>query len=64
MSFVTFSDETGLIETVFFPPSYLAFRDLLALEKAFLMVGRVEETLGSLQVNVSKLQVVKSLLTS
>ncbi len=64
MSFVTFSDETGLIETVFFPPSYLAFRDLLSLEKAFLFVGRVEETLGSIQVNVSNLKVVKSELTN
>jgi DNA-directed DNA polymerase III PolC len=64
MCFVTFSDETGLTETVFFPPSYLVFRDLLALEKAFLFVGRVEETLGSLQVNVSQLKVVRSEITN
>ncbi len=60
MCFVTFSDETGLIESVIFPPAYLAFRDILVLEKAFLFVGKVEETLGSLQVNISQMKVAKA----
>jgi DNA polymerase III alpha subunit len=58
MCFATFSDETALVETVFFPTAYLLFRDLLGLEKAFMIRGRVEETLGSVQVNVSNLSAV------
>ena len=60
MSFVTFSDETGLIESVLFPGVYLAFRDLLNLEDAFLIKGKVEETLGSIQLNIFEIEKVGS----
>lgn len=53
MLFVSFSDDTAIYETVFFPEAYLAFRDLLFLGGAFLVQGSVQNDLGShvLQVN-------------
>jgi len=55
MCFATFSDETGLIESVMFPGPYMAHRDLLALERAFFIRGKVEQTLGSVQLEISEI---------
>ena len=52
MCFVTFSDEVGLIETVLFPQVYYTFRDLLHTGKAFIIKGKVENTLGAIQIQV------------
>lgn len=60
MCFVTFSDETSVFEAVLFPDAYLAYRDILQFQEAFLMKGLVEETLGSIQVNVRQLRMAKS----
>ena len=59
MCFVTFSDETGLIETVFFPQTYVIFRDLLFTGKAFLIKGKVENSLGALQIQVYDVSLLK-----
>mgnify|MGYP001262606908 CR=1 FL=1 len=59
MCFVTFSDETGLIETVLFPQIYVIFRDLLFTGKAFLIKGKVENSLGALQIQVYDVSLLK-----
>lgn len=56
MLFVSFSDDTAIYETVFFPEAYLAFRDLLFLGGAFLVEGLVQEDYGSFVLQVSNLQ--------
>lgn len=56
MLFVSFSDDTAIYETVFFPESYIAFRDLLFLGGAFLVEGLVQEDYGSFVLQVSNLQ--------
>ncbi len=56
MLFVSFSDDTSIYETVFFPEAYLAFRDLLFLGGAFLVEGLVQEDYGSYVLQVSNLQ--------
>ena len=46
MEFVTFEDETGLIETVFFPDIYRKSASILEHHSAFLVSGRVAEEFG------------------
>lgn len=46
MKFVTFEDETGLIESVFFPEVYGRFADALEYGRAFVLRGKVEEDFG------------------
>jgi len=56
MLFVSFSDDSAVYETVFFPEAYYAFRDLLFLGGAFLVEGQVQEDLGSFVLQVTNLQ--------
>jgi DNA polymerase III alpha subunit len=54
MKFVSFEDETGLYETVFFPREYGRFCHMLGKSRAYLIRGRVEEDLGAVTVAVSR----------
>jgi len=56
MMFVSFSDDTAIYETVFFPEAYLAFRDLLFLRGAFVVSGQVQEDEGSFVLQVTNLK--------
>lgn len=56
MLFVSFSDDTAIYETVFFPEAYLAFRDILFLEGAFAVQGSIQEDFGSFVLQVTNLQ--------
>jgi DNA-directed DNA polymerase III PolC len=55
MEFVTFEDETGLVETVFFPESYREFACLLERHTAFVINGKVAEEYGALTLEVKKI---------
>ena len=46
MEFVTFEDETGLVETVFFPDIYQKYAHMLEYHSAFLVSGVVIEEFG------------------
>ncbi|MGD8387262.1 MAG: hypothetical protein PVG49_08965, partial [Desulfobacteraceae bacterium] len=52
MKFVSFEDETGLYETVFFPREYRRFCALLDGKRAYVLKGRVERELGAITVTV------------
>jgi hypothetical protein len=52
MKFVSFEDETGLCETVFFPREYRRFCHMLGKGRAYLLRGKVEEELGAITVTV------------
>ena len=56
MAFVTLEDDTGLIETVWFPPSYRAYGALLDHGRPVRVHGLVERTWGvpSLQVQAAE----------
>lgn len=56
MSFVTFSDESSIFETVLFPQAFEEFRDILLLGGSFMMVGEVQNELGAIQVNIRKMR--------
>ena len=60
MAFITYSDETDIFETVVFQDTYIAYRDLIQMERCLFIKGTVEQTMGSLQLNVQEMIPVKS----
>jgi DNA polymerase-3 subunit alpha/error-prone DNA polymerase len=56
MQFVTFEDETGLVETVVFPEAYKKFVRFLAWQEAFWVKGRVQIEYGTVNVLVSSVE--------
>jgi DNA polymerase-3 subunit alpha/error-prone DNA polymerase len=52
MEFLTFEDETGLVETTFFPKPYARFCHLLEPGRPFLISGKVETEWGAATVAV------------
>ena len=55
MEFVTFEDETGLIETVFFPQTHKEYASILEYHAAFLVSGKVTEEFGEAVLEVHRL---------
>ncbi|MCB2190104.1 MAG: DNA polymerase III subunit alpha [Deltaproteobacteria bacterium] len=54
MQFLSFEDETGLVETTFFPAAYRRFAMMLDWSRPYLLEGRVEENFGAVTVNVER----------
>jgi error-prone DNA polymerase len=54
MEFLTFEDETGLVETTFFPQAYRRFCHLLDPERPFLLSGTVEADWGAATLTVDR----------
>jgi DNA polymerase-3 subunit alpha/error-prone DNA polymerase len=54
MEFLTFEDETGLVETTFFPETYRRFCHLLDRERPYLLSGKVEEDWGAVTLTVEQ----------
>lgn len=58
MKFLTFEDETGIVETVFFPKPYAQFCHLLDYGKPYFLTGRVESDWGAVTLTVSTTQLI------
>jgi len=58
MQFLTFEDETGLVETTFFPKAYRRFALTLDWSRPYLIEGRVEENFGVATLNVERVEAV------
>jgi error-prone DNA polymerase len=56
MEFLTFEDETGLIETTFFPAAYERFCHFIDYGRPYLLKGRVEQNWGAATLTVSHIQ--------
>jgi error-prone DNA polymerase len=56
MEFVSFEDETAIFETTFFPRAYQRFCQILDMNRAYLLTGRVEEQHGTVSLNVAEVQ--------
>jgi DNA polymerase III alpha subunit len=56
MAFITFSDDTCMFNTTFFPQAYEDCRDLLFLGGSYLIKGRVEKDMKDYQIVVSDLK--------
>jgi len=52
MEFLTFEDETGQMETTFFPKTYRHFCSLLDKNRPFLLSGVVDEDFGAITLTV------------
>jgi DNA-directed DNA polymerase III PolC len=52
MEFLTFEDETGLVETTFFPKTYERFCHLIDRGRPYLLSGKVEENWGAFTLTV------------
>jgi len=60
MEFLTFEDETGLVETTFFPETYRRFCHRLDRERPYLLSGRVEQDWGAVTLTVEQVAAVRS----
>lgn len=56
MKFLTFEDETGIIETVFFPKPYALFCHMLDYGRPYLLYGRPKSNWGALTLIVEKIR--------
>ena len=60
MEFLTFEDETGLVETTFFPKVYDRFCYLLDWGRPYLLSGKVEENFGAVTLTVENVGVIRA----
>lgn len=56
MEFLTFEDETGQVETTFFPAVYRAYANVLRSGRGYLLTGLVEEDYGALTLTVEQVR--------
>jgi error-prone DNA polymerase len=54
MEFLTFEDETGIVETTFFPEPYRRFCHMLDRNRPYLLSGKVEENWGVATLTVDR----------
>jgi DNA polymerase-3 subunit alpha/error-prone DNA polymerase len=59
MEFLTFEDETGLVEATFFPDTYRRFCHLLDREQPYLLAGKVEEDWGAVTLTVDQVTALR-----
>ena len=52
MEFITFEDETGLMECTFFPETYRRFCHMLDHQRPYIIEGKVEEDYGAFTITV------------
>ena len=60
MEFLTFEDETGLVETTFFPDIYNCYAHFLTSGKPYLLKGLVESDYGAVTLTVKRVLVLKA----
>ena len=56
MEFLTFEDETGIVETTFFPKAYDRFCHLMDSGRPYLLQGRVEQNWGAVTLTVDQVR--------
>ena len=59
MEFLTFEDDTGLIETTFFPKAYRRFSTIIGGNRPFILHGKVEEDFGVVTMTVNRVDSVR-----
>jgi DNA polymerase III alpha subunit len=63
MEFLTFEDETGIVETTFFPAVYHRFCHMLDRGRPYLLSGRVEQDWGAITLTVTRVSPLPPLQT-
>ncbi|MGD2100232.1 MAG: DNA polymerase III subunit alpha [Desulfobacterales bacterium] len=56
MEFLTFEDETGIVETTFFPQAYRRFCHMIDRQRPYLLSGKVEQDWGALTLTVDQVE--------
>jgi DNA polymerase-3 subunit alpha/error-prone DNA polymerase len=56
MEFLTFEDETGLVETTFFPQTYDRYAHLLVGQRPYRLSGLVESDYGAVSLTVDRVE--------
>ncbi len=59
MEFLTFEDETGQVETTFFPGVYRNNAHILRSGRGYLLTGMVEADFGALTLTVNKISLIR-----
>jgi error-prone DNA polymerase len=62
MEFLTFEDDTGLIETVFFPKAYRRFCAVLDRSRPFILHGKVAVDFGAVSLSVNRVEALATTL--
>jgi DNA polymerase-3 subunit alpha/error-prone DNA polymerase len=60
MEFITFEDETGLMECTFFPETYRRFCHMLDHQRPYVIEGKVEEDYGAFTITVDAVSRIDS----
>jgi DNA polymerase III alpha subunit len=58
MEFLTFEDETGQLETTFFPTVYRAYAHFLRSGRGYILTGLVEQDYGALTLTVEQVHLI------
>jgi DNA polymerase-3 subunit alpha/error-prone DNA polymerase len=58
MEFLTFEDETGIVESTFFPEAYHRFCHMLDSNRPYLLAGKVEEDWGAITLTVDQVATI------
>ncbi len=56
MEFLTFEDETGIVEPTFFPQTYHRFCHMIDRRRPYLLTGKVEEDWGAITLTVDEVK--------
>jgi DNA polymerase III alpha subunit len=56
MEFLTFEDETAIVETTFFPQAYRRFCHIIDRQRPYLLTGKVEEDWGATTLTVDRVE--------
>jgi DNA polymerase-3 subunit alpha/error-prone DNA polymerase len=59
MEFLTFEDETAIVETTFFPQAYRRFCHIIDRQRPYLLTGKVEADWGAITLTVDKVEEIK-----
>jgi len=59
MEFLTFEDETGIVETTFFPDVYRRFCHMIDRNRPYLLTGKVEQNWGAVTLTVKKVEKIR-----
>jgi DNA polymerase-3 subunit alpha/error-prone DNA polymerase len=60
MEFLTFEDETGIVETTFFPATYHRFCHMIDRQRPYLLGGKVDEDWGAITLTVDSVARINS----
>jgi error-prone DNA polymerase len=52
MDFVSFEDRTALYDATFFPDAYRRYCHLLALDRPYVLEGKIEDDFGAVTLTV------------